>query len=401
MKFTFISSTSFFQDIRTGGAESSMFEAAVQLSMAGHSCSYVVLQDHKIKASYIKLIIDAGVKIVNLSSGKTRKLLQKIKATKLNQHIAKAKLIIHLIADRPDFVYCYYEPDVLDLLNSLPRKYFKFKLIMRMAGLYWYYQLKDGESSIHQWSQRFSRIDFINYIHSSQEKYTLAKASEVGLNIDCSKNFVWDIGSSSLSSPLNPNAATLKWELTTEDASPKFLIVCATRLTRYQKRHDILIDAFTQCCSKIQDAHLIIIGSGDNEDCLKAKVCDSPVANNVTFMPYLDQLSLWRLICKCQLFCHPTDFEGLGKIVVEALSLGVPLLASNVPVLSSYIQDGVNGYLVDNDASSWSNKILSIYNNYDKIEEVSHAALAGVSSSREYEPSHQVELLIKELSSLS
>jgi glycosyltransferase involved in cell wall biosynthesis len=41
-----------------------------------------------------------------------------------------------------------------------------------------------------------------------------------------------------------------------------------------------------------------------------------------------------------------THAEGLGKVVLEAMAAGVPVVAYRLPVLEGIIEDGVTGFLV-------------------------------------------------------
>jgi glycosyltransferase involved in cell wall biosynthesis len=48
-------------------------------------------------------------------------------------------------------------------------------------------------------------------------------------------------------------------------------------------------------------------------------------------------------------FLLPSDGEGLPGVVMEAMSRGVPCVASNIPCIPDLIDNGVNGYLCDKD----------------------------------------------------
>lgn len=59
------------------------------------------------------------------------------------------------------------------------------------------------------------------------------------------------------------------------------------------------------------------------------------------------------------LFMLPSNYEGLPMVIIEALSQGVPVVASDVGGISELL-DGKNGYAVSNDANAMADKISEI-----------------------------------------
>ena len=49
----------------------------------------------------------------------------------------------------------------------------------------------------------------------------------------------------------------------------------------------------------------------------------------------------------CDLYVHPSHADGMPNVVLEAMSCGLPVIATKVAALPSMIQDGVSGRLVD------------------------------------------------------
>lgn len=62
--------------------------------------------------------------------------------------------------------------------------------------------------------------------------------------------------------------------------------------------------------------------------------------------------------CKfADLFCLPSNYEGLPMVILEAMSFGKPIVASNVGGISEIVQNDVNGYTVNNEIDHFVNKI--------------------------------------------
>lgn len=62
-------------------------------------------------------------------------------------------------------------------------------------------------------------------------------------------------------------------------------------------------------------------------------------------------------------FMLPSNYEGLPIVILEAMSCGLPIVASNVGGISEIVKDKVNGYTVDNDANLFAAKLSEILDN--------------------------------------
>lgn len=63
---------------------------------------------------------------------------------------------------------------------------------------------------------------------------------------------------------------------------------------------------------------------------------------------------------KADMLMLSSNYEGLPMTILEAMSFGKPVVASNVGGISEIVINGVNGYTSDNDAQQFADKIKSI-----------------------------------------
>lgn len=97
--------------------------------------------------------------------------------------------------------------------------------------------------------------------------------------------------------------------------------------------------------------------------------CDSNAGENrvsithpeMIRMPSVDNSILMNYVADADYLVQLSESEGFGMVIHESLLVGTPVIASNIPVFSKYVEDGQNGYLVPHDIDSFDvKKILNI-----------------------------------------
>ena len=64
-------------------------------------------------------------------------------------------------------------------------------------------------------------------------------------------------------------------------------------------------------------------------------------------------------MASAKIFCHPSTVEGFGIVIVEAMSLGVPYVARDIPVISEITHGGKGGLLFKNDLEQCRKTLLT------------------------------------------
>ena len=148
-------------------------------------------------------------------------------------------------------------------------------------------------------------------------------------------------------------------------------LVYAGRLVR-DKGVEYIIKSLSKIHSNVQ---LLIIGNGDDYRRLKIMSFNLPV-EFYGEVPFNEVLSF---IAKGDIFIFPSLSESMPNVVIEALSMGIPCICTNVGAIPEIIEDNYNGFLVSKKSSSniadSVEKILSneeLYSNmrYNAIESV-------------------------------
>jgi glycosyltransferase involved in cell wall biosynthesis len=126
----------------------------------------------------------------------------------------------------------------------------------------------------------------------------------------------------------------------------KFVIGHFSRLSPWKGQH-ILIDALSQCP---QDVVVILVGDalfGEQEYVkdLHQKVAGLGLENRINFLGF--RADIPQLMTMCDLITHTSiAAEPFGRVIVEAMLCGKPVIAAEAGGAMELVEDGINGFLV-------------------------------------------------------
>ena len=139
------------------------------------------------------------------------------------------------------------------------------------------------------------------------------------------------------------------------------------------KGHTYLIKAMPAVLKRIPQAQLLIVGEGKMKKDLEKLVEDLKIKKSVFFMPSVENTR--DVLSVMDLFVMPSLEEGLGLALMEAMSCGLPVIASNIGGIRSLIVHNTNGLLVEPaDVDSLSIAISGLLQNTEKAKSLGQAA---------------------------
>ncbi|TCK18186.1 glycosyltransferase involved in cell wall biosynthesis [Thiogranum longum] len=94
------------------------------------------------------------------------------------------------------------------------------------------------------------------------------------------------------------------------------------------------------------DAHLVIIGSGPQEQALQQQSRELGVADRVHFMGQTDERDKFRLLQVSDIFVSTSQHEGFGLVYLEAMASGLPVVCYDYGGQTDFLTDGVTGHVV-------------------------------------------------------
>ena len=121
-------------------------------------------------------------------------------------------------------------------------------------------------------------------------------------------------------------------------------IVCVGRLSP-EKGIAGLLQAFAMLGPTAASARLILVGDGPEQFALNAMAQNLGVAEAVTFRGRLPEQATLEEIAQSDILVLPSFMEGLPIVLMEAMALRLPVIASRVAGIPELVQDGVNGLL--------------------------------------------------------
>ncbi|MCA1949627.1 MAG: glycosyltransferase family 4 protein [Treponema sp.] len=109
-----------------------------------------------------------------------------------------------------------------------------------------------------------------------------------------------------------------------------------------------LLQAMDILKTRGQQAHLTIVGSGEELLSLKLFVSNHKLEEMVTFAGQVEDDELFEYYSSSSLFILPSfvRLEAFGIVQLEALAMGVPLIVSDMPGVNEVIQKTGGGWLV-------------------------------------------------------
>ena len=109
------------------------------------------------------------------------------------------------------------------------------------------------------------------------------------------------------------------------------------RMTRH-KGHRYLIDALPS------GVHLLLVGDGEERASIESQVAERGI--KATFAGHVPPEAVPDLIASMDVLVHPSVWEGLPRVAVQALLAGRPVVAFDCDGAREVVEEGVTGRLV-------------------------------------------------------
>jgi len=113
-----------------------------------------------------------------------------------------------------------------------------------------------------------------------------------------------------------------------------------------KKAHSVLLDAFAPLAKQHSVIRLRVIGAGALHNDLEKQAQELGIKERVAFLGNLPFSKVQEEYRATDIFVLPSDQEGCPNVLLEAMSFGIPSVATNVGAVSEIMKDGESGLIV-------------------------------------------------------
>ena len=172
-----------------------------------------------------------------------------------------------------------------------------------------------------------------------------------------------------LGNPINLQYLQKELPLATSIIQKDFDLIFIGRLTE-QKDPLRFVRLVKKLCDK-KNVNAIMLGDGELFQKIKDEIKRLSLETNVELKGFQSQPS--RYLCNSSVLCMPSKFEGFGLAAVEAICLGVPVVAADVGGLPEIINSSCGKLCVSD--QEYVEEILKLLTNHEYYTSKSKSAL--------------------------
>lgn len=329
MKIAFI-----LPNISSGGAERVVSILSASLVEKGYDVDIVLLYDGKIQYE-----IDQRVKIVNLMTAGESKV----------KRILTLRKYIKNERSHTEIILVPFQDSCLKNA-AMARVFLKVPLIACERNN----PYRKGKSLIRKIK---AAIPFV-------------LANHCVFQTEDARNYYHIVPDKKCSVIINP-IQTPKYSWSGNTDASKMIMVC--RLHR-QKNIKMLIDAIALARLDIPEVCVHIYGEGDLLDELKIYAKEKAVENAVIFEGRTDDIQ--SKLSMSSIFLLTSDFEGISNAMLEAMSVGMPLICTDCPIGGARLMlaDGAGILSPVGDARAFADNIIALLRDTEKMYSIAKAA---------------------------
>jgi glycosyltransferase involved in cell wall biosynthesis len=156
-----------------------------------------------------------------------------------------------------------------------------------------------------------------------------------------------------------PPSESLRREIGIGQADPIVAIVAALRP---EKNHELYLDIAARTVRELPDTKFLIVGDGPRREPLEQLAAELRVASSVRFLGTRKDVP--QLLSLSDVFVLTSHNEANPVSILEAMSVGKPVVATNVGSIKEAVAEGETGYLVPpGDAAAMTERLVALLEN--------------------------------------
>ncbi len=153
-----------------------------------------------------------------------------------------------------------------------------------------------------------------------------------------------------------PGTAAIRREIGIGVTDPVVSIVAALRP---EKNHELFLEVTARVVGKISNAKFLVIGDGPRRLPLEQYAAAMGVSDSVRFLGTRSDIP--QLLSTSNVFALTSHNEANPVSILEAMSVGKPIVATNVGSIQEAVSDGGTGFLVPpGDVVAFSHRVVEL-----------------------------------------
>ena len=125
----------------------------------------------------------------------------------------------------------------------------------------------------------------------------------------------------------------------------------------YQKNHEYIVRIFQKVIKKKKNAHLLLIGTGENFEKIKEEVHRVGLDGRVQFLGSVNNVE--ELLSVFDIMILPSRYEGLPIVVIEWQASGLPCLISDSITDECIMTELVRKLSIQEPPEIWADAIVN------------------------------------------
>ncbi len=151
-------------------------------------------------------------------------------------------------------------------------------------------------------------------------------------------------------------------------------MVCYIGRPSYQKNTSFFVDVIKEVHKIHPEVQFKLLGVGYYSPDLKQfekQISDYGLMDCIELLPWLSHENTMEYVKRSLFYLTVSRYEGLPLAVIEAMSLGKAIVASDVPGNRDCVKDGYNGYLLPLDKEVFAKKINDLIEDEELLSKFS------------------------------
>lgn len=143
----------------------------------------------------------------------------------------------------------------------------------------------------------------------------------------------------------------------------KYIFCTVCRLNK-EKNLEFLIKGIHNLKERIGDCfNVMIIGDGPFRDKLETMALELNLQNNIKFINNVDNNEIGNYYRASDIFLFSSKSETQGIVLLEAMAAKVPVVAIKGTGVSDIVQNGINGYMTEENIEEWAKRVEILVQN--------------------------------------